>query len=140
MRSDAKNRLESRMLGNLHVRFGVGVGMQSPGLHHEKFGETLRAAGVRSLKLPKRSPNLNPHAERYVSSIKSECLDRMILFGEKQIRYIVEQYNDHYLRERPHRVLGHRMIEPETPMPTEGEVLCRERLGGLLKTYYRKAA
>jgi len=45
-----------------------------------------------------------------------------------------------YLRERPHRVLGRRIIEPETPMPTEGEVLCRERLGGLLKTYYRKAA
>ena len=105
-------------------------------LFTKKFSETLRAAGVRALKLPKRAPNLNPYSERYVLSIKSECLDKMIFFGEKQIRYAVEQYNAHYLRERPHRVLGRRIIEPEKPMPTEGPVLCRERLGGLLKTYY----
>ena len=109
-------------------------------LFTKKFGETLRAAGVRALKLPKRAPNLNPYSERYVLSIKSECLDKMVLFGEKQVRYVIEQYNAHYLTERPHRVLGRRIIEPEMPMPTEGEVLCRERLGGLLKTYYRKAA
>jgi len=138
--SDAKNHLESRMLGNLHVRFGVGVGMQSPGLHHKGFHETLQAAGVRGLKLPKMSPNLSPYAERFVLAIKSECLDKMILFGEKHLRYVIENYISHYLRERPHRVLGRRIIEPETPMPTEGPVLCRERLGGLLKTYYRQAA
>ena len=73
-------------------------------------------------------------------AIKSECLDKMILIGEKHVRYVVGQYVAHYLTERPHRVLGHRVIEPETPMPTEGEVLCRERLGGLLNTYYRKVA
>ena len=109
-------------------------------LFTKKFRQTLRAAGVRALKLPKMSPNLNPYSERYVLSIKSECLDKMILFGEKHVRYVVEQYNEHYLRERPHRILGRRIIEPETPMPTEGEVLCRERIGGLLKTYFRKAA
>jgi transposase InsO family protein len=109
-------------------------------LFTKKFRETLRAAGVRALKLPKQSPNLNPYSERYVLSIKSECLNKMILFGEKHVRYVIEQYNEHYLRERPHRVLGRRIIEPQTPMPTEGEVLCRKRLGGLLKTYYRNAA
>jgi transposase InsO family protein len=109
-------------------------------LFTKKFRETLGAAGVRALKLPKRAPNLNPYSERYVLSIKSECLDKMILFGEKHVRYVVEQYNEHYLRERPHRVLGRRIIEPTTPMPAEGEVLCRQRLGGLLKTYYRQAA
>ena len=114
--------------------------MQSPGLHHKKFRQTLRAAGVRALKLPKMAPNLNPYSERYVLSIKSECLDKMILFGEKNVRFVVSQYMEHYLRERPHRSLGRRIIEPETPMPAEGEVLCHERLGGLLKTYYRKVA
>ena len=109
-------------------------------LFTKKFSDTLRAAGVRSLRLPRRSPNLNPYSERFCLSIKSECLDKMILFGEQHVRYVVSSYVEHYLRERPHRVLGHRIIEPETPMPTEGEVLCRERLGGLLKTYYRKAA
>ena len=109
-------------------------------LFTKKFDETLRAAGVRSLRLPRRSPNLNPYSERFCLSIKSECLDKMILFGEQHVRYVVSEYVEHFLRERPHRVLGHRIIEPEAPMPTEGEVLCRERLGGLLKTYYRKAA
>ena len=64
----------------------------------------------------------------------------MILVGEKHVRYVIEQYVSHFLTERPHRVLGRRIIEPETPMPTEGEVLCHERLGGLHKTYYREAA
>jgi len=64
----------------------------------------------------------------------------MIIFGERHLRYVIEQYNQHYLTERPHRVLGRRIVEPEIPMPTEGEVFCRERIGGLLKTYYRKSA
>jgi hypothetical protein len=109
-------------------------------LYTKKFRETLRAAGTRALKLPRMSPNLNPYSERYVLSIKSECLDKMIIFGERHLRYVIEQYNQHYLTERPHRVLGRRIVEPEIPMPTEGEVFCRERIGGLLKTYYRKSA
>jgi len=109
-------------------------------LFTRKLRKTLRAAGVRALKLLKMAPNLNPYCERYVLSMKSECLDKMILFGERHVRYVIEQYNSHHLTERPHRVLGRRIIEPETPMPTEVEVLCRERLGGLLKTYYRKVA
>ena len=83
---------------------------------------------------------MNAYCERYVLAIKSECLDKMILIGEKHVRYVVEQYCEYYLRERPHRALGHRVIEPETPPASEGPVLCRKRLGGLLKTYYRKAA
>ena len=110
-------------------------------LYTKKFRETLRAAGVRSLKLPKRSPNLDAVAERFVWSIKHECLNKMILIGEKHVRFVVHSYVDHYNTERPHQGLGNRRLtEPAEPMPTEGPVLCRERLGGLLKTYYRKAA
>ena len=64
----------------------------------------------------------------------------MILFGEKHVRYVIENYVEHFLRERPHRVLGRTIIEPDEPMPAEGPVHCRQRLGGLLKTYYREAA
>ena len=109
-------------------------------LYTKKFRQTLRAAGVRTLKTPKQSPNLNAYAERFVWSIKHECLDKMILFGEKGVRHAVEQYVEHYLLERPHRVLGRRITEPDRPMPTVGEVRCRERLGGLLKSYFREAA
>ena len=109
-------------------------------LFTKKFRDTLKATGVRCLKLPRWSPNLNAHCESWVRAIKSECLNKMILFGEKHVRYVIENYVEHYLKERPHRVLGHRVIEPEEPMPREGPVLCGERLGGLLKTYYREAA
>lgn len=106
-----------------------------------KFRDTLKAVGVRCLKMPKQSPNLNPYSERFVLSIKSECLNKMVLFSEKHLRYVVEQFVAHYHEERPHQGLGNRRItEPETPSPDAGPVLCRERLGGLLKTYYRRAA
>jgi putative transposase len=109
-------------------------------LYTKRFRQTLRAAGVRSLKIPKRSPNLNAYAERFVWSIKHECLNKMILFGEKGVRHAVEQYLEHYHLERPHKVLGRRIIQPGAPPPEEGEVRCRERLSGLLKSYYREAA
>ena len=106
-----------------------------------KFRDTLKAAGVRCLKMPKQSPNLNAVAERFIWGAKHGCLNKMILFGERHVRYVVQNYLEHYLRERPHQGLGNRrVIEPATPAPKEGPVLCRERLGGLLKTYYRKAA
>jgi len=110
-------------------------------LFTQKFRETLGAAGVRALRLPKRSPNLNPVAESFVRNIKREALDKIILFSEKQLRYVVSQYMDHYHFERPHSGLDNRRpVEPESPQPTEGPVLCQERLGGLLKSYYRQAA
>jgi len=64
-------------------------------LFTKKFHDTLQAAGVRGLKLPKMSPNLSPYAERFVLAIKSECLDKMILFGEKHLRYVIENYISH---------------------------------------------
>ena len=76
-----------------------------------------------------------------MAGIRREVLNKMILFGEKHVRYVVSCYVEHYLTERPHRGVGNRkIIEPKIPMPPEGPVLCRERLGGLLKTYYRQAA
>ena len=80
-------------------------------------------------------------AESFVRNVRHEVLDKMLLFSEKQIRYVLSSYLEHYHTERPHKGLDNRrIIEPEEPAPTEGPVLCRERLGGLLKTYYRKAA
>ena len=110
-------------------------------LFTKKFVETLGAAGVRALKLPKQSPNLNAVAESFVRNIKHECLDKMVLFGENGVRHAVEQYVLHYLGERPHKGLDYRRpVEPDEPPPAEGEIACHERLGGLLRSYYRKAA
>lgn len=106
-----------------------------------QFRKTLKAGGIRSLKMPKQSPNLNAYSERFVQTIQNECTDKMIFFGEKHLRHVVSQFVEHYHEERPHQGLGNRrIIPPAHDPPSKGRVLCRQRLGGLLKTYYRKAA
>jgi hypothetical protein len=109
-------------------------------LFTREFRSILQSGGVKSVRLPARSPNLNAFAERFVRSIKSECLDRMILIGEPSLRRAVDQFVVHYHLERNHQGLENTIIEPEFGSGEEGEVNCRERLGGLLRYYYRDAA
>lgn len=91
--------------------------------------------------LPPRSPNLNAYAERFCRSLKSECLDRMIFFGEASLRRALSSFSDHYHRERNHQGLRNRIIEPGDEVgQIAGTIQCRERLGGLLRYYYRDAA
>ena len=108
-------------------------------LFTKAFAAILKSAGMKVVKLPPRSPNLNAYAERFVRSIKSECLDRMILFGENHLRRVIDQYVEHYHRERNHQGLGNRLIDP-TETARNGPVRCRKRVGGLLKYYYREVA
>ncbi len=103
------------------------------------FREILTGAGVSVVRLPARSPNLNAYAERFVLSIKSECLDRMIFFTEESLRRAVRSFVDHYHRERCHQGLGNNLIDGD-PERAHGRLQCRERLGGLLRYYYRQAA
>ena len=105
----------------------------------DDFRELLVGAGVRVVRLPVRSPKLNAYAERFVLSIKSECLDRMIFFTEASLRRAVRAFVDHYHRERCHQGLDNQLIEPVAG-DADGKVRCRERLGGLLRYYYRQAA
>lgn len=105
------------------------------------FRATLKNAGVESVRLPAKSPNLNSQIERFHLSIKSECLERMIFFGETSLRRAVSDYLDHYHEERNHQGLGNQIIGPGDEVGrTEGDVQCRKRLGGLLRYYYRDAA
>jgi transposase InsO family protein len=73
----------------------------------------LADAGVKSVKLPPRSPNLNAYAERFVRSIKESCLERMILFAEESLRKGIHEFVLHYHGERNHQGLGNRLIVPE---------------------------
>jgi transposase InsO family protein len=105
------------------------------------FRETLAATGVKTVRLPPRSPNLNAHAERFVRSIKESCLDRMILVGEGSLRRAVREFIEHYHLERNHQGLGNRLILPVVAQTRgHGRIVCRERLGGLLKYYHQPAA
>ena len=105
------------------------------------FCTVLKEAGVEPVRLPPKSPNLNAHLERFHLSIKSECLSRMIFFGEKMLRRAVSSYLDHYHEERNHQSLDNTIISPGDEVGcSTGEVKCRERLGGLLRYYHRQAA
>ena len=105
------------------------------------FRTILEDADVSVVRLPPKSPNLNSHLERFHLSIKSECLSRMIFFGEKSLRRAVDSFLLHYHAERNHQGLSNNLIDPSDAIgSSEGEIECRERLGGMLKYYYRKAA
>ncbi len=110
-------------------------------LFTKEFRETLAAAGVESVRLPARSPNLNAYAERFVRTIKESCLERMILFGEQSLRRAIQQFIAHYHRERNHQGLDNWLIFP-APADTDpsAPIECRQRLGGMLNYYYRQAA
>ena len=106
-------------------------------LFTEAFREILRAGGVKCVRTTVASPNMTPFVERFIRSIKHECLNKMLIFGEKHLRYVVSEYISHYNHERPHQGIGNIMIDP---LPQgKGEIICHERLGGLLKSYRRAA-
>ena len=105
------------------------------------FREILKNEDIKPVQLPPRSPNLNAHMERFHRSLKEECLNRMIFFGENSLRKAIATFLEHFHKERNHQGLANQVIEPgEEANRRDGKVLCRERLGGMLRYYYRKAA
>ena len=101
----------------------------------------LEDAGVQPVRLPVRSPNLNAHLERFHLSLKSECLERMVFFGEMSLRRGIHAYLSHFHQERNHQGLGNKLLEPGNEVGRiDGVIQCRESLGGLLKYYHRSAA
>ncbi len=95
---------------------------------------------MKLLRLPAKSPNLNAYAERLVLSIRRECLDRIVPLSERHLRTAVAEYIVHYHTERNHQGLDNALI---TPLPATANdavpVISRERLGGILKYYYKAA-
>jgi len=110
-------------------------------LYTDAFRSLLKGAGIKVIRLPARSPNLNAYAERFVRTIKESCLNRMIFFGEDALRRAISEFMVHYHHERNHQGLGNRLIDPQDEAGSlEGSLACRERLGGVLRYYHRKAA
>lgn len=106
-----------------------------------EFHRVLRKARCEPKRIPRGTPVMNAHAERWVRSIKHECLNHFICFSEEHLDYLVEQYLEHYHTERPHQGIGNRLIIPRAhPQPKHGKIACRTRLGGVLKSYARAAA
>jgi hypothetical protein len=84
---------------------------------------------------------LNAYAERWVRSVKEECLSKVVLFGERSLRRAMVEYVDHYHVERNHQGKGNVLLFPrERSADRKQPVQCRERLGGLLRYYHQEAA
>jgi len=99
----------------------------------QSFRAVLKDSGVKPIRLPRKRPNLNAFAERWVRTAKELCVHRMIFFGERSLTF--------YNQKRPHQGLENQIIQPEFNQPTIGGAIeCRSRLGGMLNYYYREAA
>ena len=103
---DEQSFVHSAALGCIKVPSGAGK--TEILVYTRVFGEILESAGVQPIRLPPKSPNLNAYAERFVRSIKEECLTRVVPLGEGHLRRLVYEYIEHYHRERNHQGLDNR--------------------------------
>jgi transposase InsO family protein len=111
------------------------------GKYTDQFRRLMSETGHTVIRLPPMSPNLNAYAERFVRSIKDECLNRMIFFGQASLRRAIAHYMEHYHAERNHQGLENRLICPVRRQDADRGRVCRKpRLGGMLNYYYRAAA
>jgi transposase InsO family protein len=111
------------------------------GKYMDQFRRLIRDSGTTVIRLQPRSPNLNAYAERFVRSIKEECLNRMIFVGQASLRRAVREFIVHYHQERNHQGLGNRLLRlPKGAPAANGSVRRSARLGGVLNFYYREAA
>ena len=104
-----------------------------------RFKSILRGSGVEILLTAYQAPNMNAYAERFVRSIKSECLDQMVFLGKESLVRAISEYAEHYHDERSHQGIGNEIVNG-AKAEGEGDIEARERLGGLLKYYHRRAA
>jgi putative transposase len=105
------------------------------------FDEVFRSEGLGIVKTPVRAPRANAIAERFVRTVRAECLDWMLILNRRHPERVLRVYTEHYNRERPHRALDLRPPEPERRETSPvGEIHRRDRVGGLIHEYYRAAA
>jgi len=105
------------------------------------FRTFLAREGVEVIRLPPRSPNLNAYAERFIRSVKTECLSKLIPIGTVMLRRALREYMEHYHLERNHQGLDNKLIVSTPIQCSKTERIdCRSRLGGILRFYERAAA
>ena len=105
------------------------------------FDAVFAAQGARVVRTPVRAPRANAYAERWVRTVREDCLDWLLVLGERHLRQVLREYAGHYNRRRPHRALGLRPPLPRGQPPrTAGEVVRHDRLGGVIHEYERAAA
>jgi putative transposase len=110
--------------------------------YNASFDEIFLSEGIKVIHTPIRAPQANAYAERFVRTIRAECLDWLLIIGRRHLEHVLRVYTSHYNRERPHRGLA--LLTPAStnadPRTRAGEIERRDRLGGLIHEYHRAAA
>lgn len=108
--------------------------------------------GLEPLRTPYEAPNANAFAERWIRSLRQECLNHLIIFGLSRLQHVLDEYKNYYNQHRPHQGIGNRIPDqckqhasgpvPVTPKRRlrHDDIRCQEFLGGLLKSHSRRAA
>jgi hypothetical protein len=112
-------------------------------LFTEAFTALLKTGGVTCVPIPAQSPNCNAYAERFVKTVRTECLDHFVIFGQRHLKHLIKEFVAHYLAERPHQGIGSQIIRPKISGKDAARLAPierRSRLGGLLSYYHREAA
>jgi putative transposase len=106
------------------------------------FDEVFRSEGITVITTPIRAPQANAYAERFVRTIRAECLDWLLILGRRHLEPVLHAYTAHYNRERPHRALSPRPPESAAAvcLPNVATIERRDLLGGLIHEYHRTAA
>lgn len=142
------------------LKHAKGTGLGTSMVMHDRdtkftasFDEVLKAGGAKVVKTAYRSPNTAAFVERFIQTLQQECLDYFVVFGEKHMNHLVAEMVAHYHEERPHQGEENETLRPSSvevstkkqkSAPPDvvplSNITCRQRLGGLLKHYSRKAA
>ena len=106
----------------------------------QAFDTVFRAEGLDVIHTPFRAPNANPFAERWIRSVREECLDKVLMINQAHLRRVLREYSEFFNTTRPHQGLDQQILNPKISHETSGPVRCRHVLGGILHNYYRDAA
>jgi transposase InsO family protein len=104
------------------------------------FDALAEASGTKMIKLPARLTNLNAYAERWVRSVREECLNQIIVLSQRHLRYVLKEYVEYFTKRRPHQGLKQQVPDNREEPPATGRIRSRPVLGGLINDYYREAA
>ncbi len=140
--SNPDGRWVAQQARNLVMQFGEGQPFRF--LIHDRdakfsyaFDEVFRGEGIKVIRTPVQAPNANAHAERWVRTLRADCLDRILILGRRHLEHVLHIYRNHYNEHRPHRAL--RLQPPEsrdpTPLHATDRLRRRDLLGGLIHEY-----
>ena len=105
----------------------------------QAFDTVFRSEGIDVIRTPVRAPNANAYAERWVRTVREECLDHLLILNQTHLRRVLKTYTEYYNEARPHQGIGQRIPVPQELSPCTGTVKHRKVLGGIINDYYRSS-